>query len=196
MSSITQAVFAVECTAGHGARCGKIFRVYRGQVHSKSAAADSTTMIYDKVFENTVFDGRAVVYERTLYSRKLAAGSFERVETTEIVRIGVFKCQSTNGVRNVSSSGKSPSVAFVREVSTILSASDIGNIRDAVGGHYKVGNVRLAVQHDVFLFFGSKRLVTLPIRASLAAVMLFAVDVVDCGMIKLYGELWSSGKVK
>ena len=85
---------------------------------------------------------------------------------------------------------------FFRGIVILIDRLAPGRIRDAVGSHHKVGSVRLAVQHNIFARLGSKRLVTLPIRASQAAVMLFAVDVVDRGIFKLYSELWSSGKVK
>ena len=51
-----------------------------------------------------------------------------------------------------------------------------GRIREAVFGDYKVSNVVIEVQHNIFARVGGKRVVTIRIRAGLVAVIGSAVD--------------------
>ena len=88
-----------------------------------------------------------------------------------------------------------PAVALKNKLRSLICSGKVGHsVADC-----KIGNVRLLVQHDIFFLFGSKRVVTIRIRAGLAAVILFAVDVVEfvkaAGRCKLYNKFGGSGKI-
>ena len=93
-----------------------------------------------------------------------------------------------------------PAVALVadelfRGVVILIDRLTPGRYGEAAGSHLKVGIVVLEVQHNIFARFGGKRVVTTHIRRLQAAVIGFAVDVLDRVIINLYGERRSSGKV-
>ena len=94
-----------------------------------------------------------------------------------------------------------PALALAADdiVRRVIDRLTVGGVGLAAGGHYEVGSVRLAVQHDIFFFRGSKRVVTIRIRAGQIAVMLVAVDVVELVKAtvhcKAYNKRGSSGKI-
>ena len=71
-----------------------------------------------------------------------------------------------------------------------------GRIREAVFGDYKVNNVVIEVQHNIFARVGGKRVVTTHTRRLQVAVIGSAVDALDNRVIiNLYSERRSSGKI-
>ena len=141
------------------------------------AAGYAHAILNDNIAENIVRSERSRI---SVFVDEPVAPAFQRQRIAAVFILPAFALAADE---------------LLRGVVILIDRLTPGRYGDAAGSHLKVGIVVLEVQHNIFAHFGGKRVVTTHIRSLQAAVVLFAVDVLDRVIINLYGERRSSGKV-
>ena len=149
----------------------------------EGAAQNAAAVVDDLSVESATLHGNAVADEQlALYGRTV--GDFAEIDLRirQEQEITVFRVAED--------------VLPAFTLASGLSAVGCGGV--AIGHGEGFMNDRV-VQHDVFFFFGSKRVATIRIRAGQAAVIDSAVDVVKfvkaAELCKPYNKCGSSGKI-